>query len=145
MVWWYLYPYKRYWYLNDKSSRTTNPLRPRSESIIASNENVVINLTNGRPYSRPVYGLYENYKAINYDRDKLSNRGAIIERTNEPARASSLANPDELLVNLVQVRNIVDDSGCGGTIVMLAPLFSFSCILFLSILPSTLSTFNVAH
>lgn len=24
--------------------------------------------------------LYENYKAINYDRDKLSNRGAIIER-----------------------------------------------------------------
>lgn len=24
--------------------------------------------------------LYENYKAINYDRDKLSSRGAIIER-----------------------------------------------------------------
>lgn len=46
---------------------------------------------------------YENYKAINYEHDKLSRpREAIIER-------SVYANPGELLVNLNQVRNTV---GC---------------------------------
>lgn len=45
------------------------------EKSIIAGENVSINSA----YAVRVC-LYENYKAINYDRDKLSSRGAIIER-----------------------------------------------------------------
>lgn len=48
--------------------------RTRAKSIIAKRKRI----HKFRDAAR--VRLYENYKAINYDRDKLSSRGAIIER-----------------------------------------------------------------